>query len=215
MENRGVKFVRYADDIVVLAKSRRAAERLLESSRKYLEGHLKLKINMEKSKAVSVFAVQNFKFLGFALGRGKDGIYIRAHAKSLRKAKLRLKELTSRSQGRDVRFVMNKIKVFMQGWLCHYGIASIKTIIAEWNGWIRRRIRMYIWKQWKKPKTRVANLKKLGIPDLQAYQWGNTRLGYWRIAGSPVLTRSITNKRLAQAGYYDISRKYESLHLSG
>jgi len=103
MEGRGVPVIRYADDIVVLAKSERAAKRLLESSRKYLEGKLKLKMNMEKSKVVSVTSIRNFKFLGFALGRGKDGYCIRAHADSLKKAKVKLKELTSRSQGRNVR----------------------------------------------------------------------------------------------------------------
>ena len=123
MEHRGVKIIRYADDIVVLAKSQRAAERLLETSRKYLEGKLKLKVNMEKSKAVSVFAKQNFKFLGFALGRSKDGVYIRAHAKSLKKAKQKLKELTSRSQGRNIRVVMYNLKVYMRGWLGYFGIA--------------------------------------------------------------------------------------------
>ena len=109
MERRSVPVVRYADDIVVLSKSKRAAERLLESTQRYLEGKLKLKMNMEKSKVVSVFAIRNFKFLGFALGKGRKGVYVRAHAKSLKKAKAKLKELTSRSQGRNVRFVMQKV----------------------------------------------------------------------------------------------------------
>ncbi len=87
MEGRGVPVIRYADDIVVLARTPRAGERLLESSRRYLEGKLKLKMNMEKSRVESVYAKRNFKFLGFALGKGKDGVYIRAHAKSLKKAK--------------------------------------------------------------------------------------------------------------------------------
>ncbi len=212
-EDRGVKIIRYADDIVLLAKSQRAAERLLRTSREYLEKKLKLKVNEEKSRAVSVYAIRNFKFLGFALGRNKNGVFIRVHTKSLKKAKQKLKELTSRSQGRNVRTVMHKVKVYMQGWLGYFGIASMKSTMVDWNGWLRRRIRMYIWKQWKKPRTRVRNLAILGIPKDYAYMWGNTRLGYWRIAGTAVLTRSITNERLAQAGYFDISQKYESLHL--
>lgn len=70
---------------------------------------------------------------------------------------------------------------------------------------------MYIWKGWKKPRTKVENLRKLGIPKWQAYQWGNSRLGYWRIAGSLVLSRSITNERLIQAGYFDLLAQYEGL----
>ena len=213
MERRGVQVIRYADDIVVLAKSKRAAERLLGSSRRYLEGRLKLRINLQKSKVVSVLAIKHFKFLGFCLGKNGNGIYIRAHRDSHAKAKRKLKELTRRSQGRDVRRVMECVKSFIRGWLGYYYVADIKRILLSWNEWLRRRFRMYIWKQWKKPRTRVKNLKKLGIPDGLACQWGNTRLGYWRIAGSAVLSRSITNKKLVQAGYYDFPAQYEQLRL--
>ena len=212
MTRRGVKVIRYADDIVILAKSKRAGERLLESSKRYLEGKLKLKLNTEKSKVVSVYAIRNFKFLGFALGKGKNGIYIRAHAKSLKKAKQKLKELTSRSQGRNVRVVMRNVKIYIRGWLGYFGIASMKTTMQEWDGWLRRRIRMYIWKQWKKPKARVGNLMKLGMPRWKAYRNGNSRKGYWAIAGSGILTHTVTNERLAQAGYCSILALYESLH---
>ena len=206
------KVIRYADDIVILAKSKRAGERLLESSKRYLEEKLKLKLNTEKSKVVSVYAIRNFKFLGFALGKGKNGIYIRAHAKSLKKAKQKLKELTSRSQGRNVRVVMRNVKVYIRGWLGYFGIASMKTTMQEWDGWLRRRIRMYIWKQWKKPKARVTDLMKLGMPKWKAYRIGNSRKGYWAVAGSGILTHTVTNERLAQAGYCSILDLYESLH---
>ncbi|MGI6745807.1 MAG: Group II intron-encoded protein LtrA [Firmicutes bacterium ADurb.Bin300] len=212
-EGRGVRVIRYADDIVLLAKSQRAAERLLGTSRTYLEKKLRLKVNEEKSKAVSVYSIRNFKFLGFALGRNKNGAYIRVHAKSMKKAKDKLRKLTSRSQGRNVRAVMQEMKVFMQGWLGYYSVADMKNTIDDWNGWLRRRIRMYIWKQWKKPKTRVENLKKLGVPEWVACEQGYSRKAYWRM--SKVIQTAITNERLAQAGYFDISQKYKSLHLCG
>lgn len=211
-ESRGVRLVRYADDIVLLAKSQRASERLLETSTRYLEKKLKLKVNTEKSKAVSVYSIRNFKFLGFALGRNKNGTYIRVHAKSMKKAKNKLRKLTSRSQGRNARTVMKNVKVFMQGWLNYYAIADMKNTMEDWDGWLRRRFRMYIWKQWKKPRTRVNNLIKLGMEPWKAYRNGNTRKGYWAVAGSGILTTTITNKRLVQAGYFDISAKYKSLH---
>lgn len=100
----------------------------------------------------------------------------------------------------------------MRGWLGYYGIAEMKNEINDWNEWLRRRIRMYIWKQWKLPRTRVENLKKLGMPEWQAYRNGNTRKGYWAVAGSGILQNTITNKRLAYRGYYDISEAYKSLH---
>lgn len=215
MNRRGVKLVRYADDIVVLAKSERAAERLLESCRKYLEGRLKLKMNTEKSKVTSIFAQKEFKFLGFCLGRNGSGTYIRVHRKSLAKAKEKLKLLTKRNRGRNVRRVMQEVKEFIRGWIGYFRTADMKRTLMSWDKWMRRRFRMYIWKQWKKPKTKVANLRKLGIPVDQAYQWGNSRLGHWRIASSPVLQCSITNERLAAAGYFSILSCYESLHLCG
>ena len=91
---RGVPCIRYADDIVLLAKSKRASERLLESSTKYLEERLKLTVNREKSRTVSVFAIRNFKLLGFALGRNGEGIYVRVHPNSWKKFKSRLKPRT-------------------------------------------------------------------------------------------------------------------------
>lgn len=187
--------IRYADDIVVFAKSLRAAKRLLESSRRFLEDRLKLRLNQEKSKAISIYSNQ-FKFLGFRIGKNKDGVMIQAHRKSLLKAKRRLKQITRRNRGRNVRQVMREIQTYIHGWLGYFYIASMKRTLMSWNQWLRRRIRMYIWKQWKKPRTRVAALRKLGIPDWQAYEWGNTRLGYWRIAVSPIPNRSITDEKL-------------------
>ena len=213
MKSRGVRVIRYADDIVVFARSKRAAERLLESSRRYLEDKLKLTLNKEKSKAISIYSKQ-FKFLGFAMGKNGKGTFIRVHHKSLSKAKQKLKELTKRNQGRNVRVVMENVKEYIRGWVGYFQIADMKRILQSWDEWLRRRFRMYIWKQWKNPKTRVQSLQKLGIPDWQAYEWGNSRLGYWRIAGSPVLTRSITNKLLVRAGYYEILTRYEQLRVS-
>jgi len=210
MESRSVRILRYADDIVVFAKSQRAAERLLGSCQKYLEDKMKLKMNTDKSVATSVFS-QKFKFLGFTLGKNGQGIYIRAHKKSLRKAKEKLKQKTRRNQPKTVRTVMKDVETYIQGWMGYYYIASMRNTLKDWNEWLRRRMRMYIWKQWKKPKARVKALRKLGVPQWQAYEWGNSRKGYWRIAGSPILSRTLDNKRLAQAGYYDFPAQYESL----
>ena len=145
-ERRGVPEIRYADDIVLLCKSQRAAERLLESSIRYLEGKLKLRVNRDKSHIARVNATKNFKFLGFAYGKGKDGLFIRAHPKALLKAKNRLRAITKRNRGVNVRKVMQEIKVYMTGWLNYYGIAFLKTKMREWDEWLRHRIRAYIWK---------------------------------------------------------------------
>ena len=183
----------------------------MESSIRYLEGKLKLKVNREKSHIAKLNAIKKFKFLGFAFGKGKDGLFIRAHQKSLLKAKNKLRELTRRNRGRNVRQVMAEVKRYMQGWLNYYALASMKNTMAEWNGWLRRRIRMYIWKQWKKPNTKLRNLLKLGIPEKYAFMTAYSRRGYWFVAGTTSVGRAISNERLASAGFFDLSLAYESI----
>ena len=109
---------------------------------------------------------------------------------------------------------MQEVKVSIHGWIGYFRVAYEAD--ADVLGWMdAAQVSMYIWKQWKKSKMKVANLRKLGIPADRAYQWGNSRRGYWRIAGSPVLKCSITNKRLVAAGYFSIPNYYESLHSCG
>lgn len=210
-EGRGVPVIRYADDIVLLCKSQRAAERMLESSIRYLEGKLKLRVNRDKSHIARVNATKNFKFLGFAYGKGKDGLFIRAHPKALLKAKNRLRAITKRNRGVNVRKVMQEIKVYMTGWLNYYGIASLKTKMREWDEWLRHRIRAYIWKQWKKPKTKLKNLMKLGVPEYYAHMAANSHRGYWFTVNTGAVTRGITNERLTRAGFFELSPAYESI----
>ena len=211
---RGVPCIRYADDIVLLAKSERASERLLESSTKYLEGTLKLKVNREKSRTVSVFAIRNFKYLGFCFGKNGKGIYVRVHGKSWKKAKDKLRMLTSRSRCGSIVKTMERIKEYMRGWLNYYSMADMKNNIESLNGWLYRRIRMCIWKQWKLPKTRKRKLIGLGMPEWVACEGAYSRKAYWRMAGSGVLNRALTKERLINWGFYDLATAYQSMHVN-
>ena len=211
---RGVPCIRYADDIVLLAKSERASERLLESSTKYLEGTLKLKVNREKSRMVSVFAIRNFKYLGFCFGKNGKGIYIRVHGKTWKKAKDKLRMLTSRSRCGSIVKTMERIKEYMRGWLNYYSMADMKSNIESLNGWLYRRIRMCIWKQWKLPKTRKRKLIGLGMPEWVASEGARSRKAYWRMAGSGVLNRALTKERLINWGFYDLATAYQSMHVN-
>ena len=213
-EKRGVKFVRYADDIVLLAKSDRAAKRLLETSTRYLEGTLKLKVNQEKSRVVSVFAIRNFKYLGFTLGKNGKGIYIRVHEKSWKKMKSKLKELSSRRSCQSIRPCLEKIKVYMRGWLNYYGVADMKNRIENVNSWLYHRIRMCIWKQWKKTKTKVRNLTRMGVPKDLAWQAGNSRRGYWFTTHTVAINLAMTKERLINSGFYDLATAYQSVHVN-
>ena len=198
----------------LLAKSERAAKRLMETSTKYLEGPLKLKVNQEKSRVVSVFAIRNFKFLGFTLGKNGKGIYVRVHGKSWEKMKSKLKDLSSRRSVQSIRPALAKIKVYMRGWLNYYGIADMKNRIEELNKWLYHRIRMCIWKQWKKPKTKVKNLRKMGVPEDLAWQAGNSRRGYWFTTHTVAVNLAMTKERLISSGFYDLAAAYQSVHVN-
>ncbi|MFR6378916.1 MAG: group II intron maturase-specific domain-containing protein [Evtepia sp.] len=137
--------------------------------------------------------------------------------KSLKKAKEKLKLLTKRNRGRNVRAVMREVKVFIRGWLGYFHVADMKRIDAEsWDEWLRRRFRMYIWKQWKKPQTKSGQFKKAGDPGGQGVPVGKFQTeATGELPEALCLKCSITNERLAAAGYFSILGCYESLHLYG
>ena len=130
--------------------------------------------------------------------------------KSKRAAKL--KELTSRSNGWGYAKRKQKLEEYIKGWVGYYHLANMKRFLIETDEWLRRRLRMCIWKSWKRVKTRVANLVKCGIDKNQACMWGNSRLGHWRIAGSYILSRAITNEKLSMAGYATLMGSYIEWH---
>ena len=211
---RGVPCIRYADDIVLLAKSERASERLLESSTKYLEETLKLKVNREKSRTVSVFAIRNFKYLGFCFGKNGKGIYVRVHGKSWKKAKETLRKLTSRSKCGSIIKTMERIKEYMRGWLNYYSMADMKNNIEGLNEWLYRRIRMCIWKQWKLPRTRMRKLIGLGVNSHYAATIAYDRKGYWFNAGNKAVNWALSKERLINWGFYDLTTAYQSMHVN-
>ena len=213
-ESRGVPIVRYADDIVLLARSKRASERLLETSTRYLEEKLKLKVNREKSRTVSVFAIRNFKFLGFALGRNGSGIFIRVHTKTWKKMKQRLKDLSSRRRVQSIIPSLKRIEIYMRGWLNYYSVASMKNGIDELNGWLYHRIRMCLWKMWKRPRARMRYLMKLGVPKQTAYMAANCRRGYWWTSNTVAAKMALTKERLISKGFYDLTNAYQSMHVN-
>jgi len=181
------------------------------SATKFLESKLKLTVNQEKS---AVGSPRKRKFLGFCLHPTKDGIKIRPHSKSKAKIKAKLKQKTKRNRGVSIEVILKEIRQQMTGWINYYGICIMKTFMRDLNGWLKRRIRQYIWKQWKNPKTRCRKLRALGIEKQEAYMWSNTRKGYWRISRSQVLHYSLTDKELTLLGYRDISKQYQLVHSS-
>lgn len=209
LESRGHKFVRYADDCNIYVKSRRAAERVMANCVKFLEGKLKLKVNQQKSQVGSPLKL---KFLGFSLYKTGKKAGIRPHGKSIKRFKDKIRELTSRKQARSVENILKGIKSYTTGWLVYYSIVDMESKIKSLNEWLRRRIRQIYWKQWKRIKTKHDNLVKLGINNSKAWEWANSRKGYWRISDSQILHMSLTNEYLASVGYDNILHRYKVLH---
>ncbi len=198
LERRGIKFVRYADDMLLFAKCKRSAERILTNILPYIEKKLKLRVNREKT---SVSYIGKIKFLGYGFYPSKTGIKARVHTKSISKMKAKVKDITSRSNALGYENLKRKLKEFVTGWVNYFKLADMRKLLGSIDQWLRRRIRMYIWKRWKKVKTRYKMLRKLGFNHSNARMYSCTRKGYWRTAKSPILTCTITDKRLKEAGY--------------
>lgn len=198
LERRGIRFVRYADDMILFAKTKRSAERILERIVPFIEGKLRLRVNREKTV---VAYIGRIKFLGYGFYPAKGGIKLRVHPKSISKMKTKVKEITARSSGLGYEKLKVKLKQFVTGWVNYFKLADMKSLLQTTDEWLRRRIRMYIWKQWKKIRTRYAMLKKLGLNHDDAFKFACTRKGYWRIANSQILKVTVTNASLKQAGY--------------
>lgn len=209
LERRGHKFVRYADDCNIYVKSRKAGERVMRSVTAFLEKKLKLTVNREKSK---VGTPTKRKFLGFCLHTTKQDVGFRPHRKAKKNFEKELRQATRRNRGGDIRDVIKEINEITTGWINYYGISYMKGYIRHIDQWIRRRIRQIIWKRWKNIKTRYKSLRKLKVSKRKAWEWANTRKGYWHIASSHILHTAITNKILEEIGLKNLNQLLEKSH---
>jgi len=212
LERRGHRHVRYADDFVIFCKSKRASLRAMDSVTRYIQNELFLKVNTTKSQCVNYTKV---KFLGYTFYKIRGEAHLRLHRKTAGKLKEKIRYITSRSNGWGDDKRKLALRQFIIGWLNYYQLADMKSFLPNIDEWYRRRLRMVIWKQWKRVRTRMQALLKLGVPKWQAYQWASTRQGYWRTARSAILTRTITNERLKRSGYLfflDYFKELQSRH---
>jgi len=205
LTKRGLKFVRYADDCNTYVRSRKSANRVMASITKFIEEKLKLKVNKEKS---TVGRPWKLKFLGYTFYPAKGGVRFRVHEKSILKFKKSLKELTGRSKVRKIETTYTKLKQKVVGWINYFKMADMKGLLKQLDEWLRRRIRMCYWKQWKKVRTKYRNLMKLGATKQKSWEYANTRKSYWRTAMCPILQTTITNNRLEKAGLISLFEQY-------
>lgn len=202
VESRGLQFVRYADDCVIFTKTKKSAERVMQNITKFIETKLRLKVNRDKSKVDRPWRI---KYLGFSFYQAKGKIEVRIHPKSIAKFKDKIREITSRSNAMSMEARYVKLKQVIVGWVNYFKIANMSKIVQILDKWIRRRIRMCYWKQWKRIKTKHDNLVKLGIDNYKAWEVANTRNSYWKISDTPILHTALNNKTLERLGYTSLS----------
>lgn len=207
LERRGHRFVRYADDLLIFCKSKKAARRTLNRILPYIEEKLFLRVNREKTQAAYVSKI---KYLGYSFYICRGEGRLRIHPKSVQRFKDKVREATGRSNGMGIEARKVRLNQVVRGWMNYFKLADAKKLIQGLDEWIRSRMRMAIWKRWKKVLTRFQNLKRAGIRVEQAWMWANTRKSYWRTAHSPILLRALSNERFKSAGYLSLMECYSA-----
>ena len=211
LEARGLNFVRYADDCIILVRSEKAANRVLNSITKYIEKKLGLKVNAEKSK---VTRPNQTKYLGFSFWKSTGGKWKpKPHIKSYQKLKRKLKTLTNRSWSISLDERIKQINYLVRGWVNYFRIANMKQTLIDIDKHLRTRIRVVIWKQWKKTMRRYRALRQLGVEHELAFACANTRKGYYQICKTTYIQFAINIERLRKRGLIFLLDQYQKVHV--
>ncbi len=213
LEQRKLRFVRYADDFSIYSKTKNEARKVGNSIFLYLRDKLKLPINREKS---GIRRPLTFNILGYGFvptyRKGEKGKYqLVVEGKRWKALKAKLKEITRKTRPMSFDQRMQKLKEVYRGWINYFKFASIYDKLNELDGWLRNRIRYCIWTDWKKPGRKRKNLIRLGVNQDHAYQWSRSRKGGWAIAQSPILNTTITVAKLTQRGYESLLTHYNKV----
>jgi RNA-directed DNA polymerase len=205
-ERRGLRFVRYADDFQIFVRNVRSAQRVFASVQRYLTQRLKLVVNEQKS---SVRPALGCEYLGFMFV-GKR-VTIKVAPKKLTAFKRRIKELTGRSRGISMKRRLTDLNRYVRGWIGYFGLARQFDDFADLDGWIRRRVRMCYWKQWRYARTKVRNLRQLGVSLDMSIKHATSRKSYWRMSRTPARRYAMPNKWLEQQGLLSLKQLWSEL----
>ena len=196
LERRGHRFCRYADDCNIYVQSKRSAERVMTSISRYLQERLKLKVNREKS---AVERPWNRKFLGYSMTSNKYP-RLKIHAMSVERLRLKLKELFRKGRGRNLQRFTKELRPVRVGWANYFALSEVKGSFEELDGWIRRRLRCILWRQWKRPATRKRNLMKQGMDETRAWKSASNGRGPWWNAGASHMNEAFPKKYFDKLG---------------
>lgn len=209
LEQRGHRFVRYADDLRVFVRSERAAQRVFDGVCGVIEGRLKLKVNREKS---SIRHAALATLLGFGFFFNGPQVTIQVAPKAIKRLKDRLRMLTRRSWGVSMAYRISKLNRFITGWMAYFWLADAERTFRSLDGWLRRRLRQVRWKEWKTTAAKRHNLRIRGISESNARKWGGSSKGCWRIAGARVLQVSLPNSYWNRLGLKTLSQTWQRLN---
>ena len=207
LEERGHKFVRYADDCSICVKTQRAGERVLESVKQHLEKKLKLKVNPKKSK---VERATRAKFLGFSFFKRKGEVFIRIAKRTKERFMEKMRHLTRRTRSGKLEDILSEINRYLRGWIAYFRLAATPSVYQELDEWIRRRLRQLLWKRWKRGTTRYRELIHLGVPNERA-ALGATGRSPWHMSHSPVIHEALNNAYWHNSGLESITQRYNQL----
>lgn len=197
LEKRGLKYVRYADDCNIYVKSEKAGKRVKKNITRWLDKKLKLKVNERKS---AVSSPTERKFLGYSIQLWKGKIRSIISSESVKRCKTRIREITRRSRGRGLEQVIGELKVYLTGWLKYYSLNEQTSIIKDIGGWIRRRLRSLLWKQWKTWRKRYNELRIRGVCRDLAARTAGSHHKQWRVSQSPALCIALPNQLFRDMG---------------
>ncbi len=210
LEERGHKFVRYADDCNIYVKTQRAGERVLESVKQYLEKKLKLKVNSKKSKVERATRAQ---FLGFSFWKRKGEVFIRIAKRTKERWMEKMRHLTRRTRSGKLEDIVKEVNQYSRGWIAYFRLATTPSVYQELDEWLRRRLRQLLWKRWKRGTTRYRELTRLGVPNERA-ALGATGTSPWRMSHAPVVHEALSNTFWRNSGLESITERYNYLRYS-
>ena len=209
LEARGLRFTRYADDVLICVKSEVAANRVMASVTKWLDKRLRVKVNATKTK---VDRPTGIKYLGYGFYRNSEGIYKpKPHIKSIEKFKKKLHDETIRSNSYSIAYKISKLNPIIRGWINYFKICDMKKIMSQLDRYLRTRLRMCIWKQWKTARNRVKQLRKCGFEEWKAKAYGYCRKGYMRCARS-FLPSALPKSTFDKANLVSLFDYYQLVH---
>jgi RNA-directed DNA polymerase len=201
LKNRGLRFVRYADDCNIYVKTERAGQRVMETAIRYLTKELRLKVNQQKS------AVDNpwkRKFLGFTFTKDSK---IKIHESRVKRLKDKVKKITKKMRGGNVEDgILKQLMPITRGWSNYFGLAEVQGIFRNLDGWIRRRIRDIFWRQWKKPHTRYKRLITMGLKPRAAKEVAYSSKGPWKMAKTHAMHIALSNGVIEAMGYISMTK---------